>query len=233
MTGNGKMYYSPGKVRDEINAGGQSMVMISRLDQNKAWMLIGNGMYVESNPQEGTDQAPSYRLVSREEIGAETVDGIQATKYKSVYESKDGKFGGFTWYTDDNIAVKGFLISETNGEKQRLKFQLTNLQRGDQDDSLFELPAGARPMDMGAMMGLSGKDAEAMQRQMEEIQAAQGEQGNQATPSAEQEGEQDDGGFVGEVADEATEAAKDETEQQTVDEVRNQVRKGIGKLFGR
>ncbi len=232
-TGKTRVFYAPGKIRDEMDmGGGQQMVMIRRMDINKFWTLMGQGMYMEVDPekaQQGSEQAPQYELVSRERIGRETVNGISTTKYKSVYKSAEGKFGGFTWFTDDNIAVKGFMIHESEGEKQRLKFEFTSLERGSQDDSLFELPPGAKPFNMGAMMGMSQADIQAMQNQ---VGAAQSN-GSASAGQPQESSEAADGGFVGEVAQEAEETAKDSAKQETMNEVRDSVRKGIGKLFGR
>jgi hypothetical protein len=149
-----RIFYQPGMVRDEVNVGGQRMVTIHRFDLNKVWMIMGEGMYMESEPDQGSQQAPEFKLISREIIGPETVNGMKTTKYKSIYETKDGKFGGFTWYTDDNIAVKGFLVHQTKGEKQRVKFELMNLERGAQPDSLFEIPKGYQKFNMGGMPGM-------------------------------------------------------------------------------
>lgn len=154
MTVDTRIFYQPGMVRDELEVGGQGMVTIHRFDLNKIWMIMGPGMYMETQPDQDNQQMAEFKLVSREIIGPETVNGMETTKYKSVYETKDGKFGGFTWYTDDNIAVKGFLVHQTKGEKQRVKFELRNLQRGDQPDSLFEIPAGYQKLNMGGMPGM-------------------------------------------------------------------------------
>ena len=64
---------------------------------------------------------------------------------------------GLTWFTNDNIAIKGFIVSESKGEKQRIKWTMTNVQRGEQPDALFELPPGAKPMaGMGGLMNMIG-----------------------------------------------------------------------------
>jgi hypothetical protein len=156
MTASTRIFYQPGKVRDEMNMDGQKMIMIRRFDMNKLWMIMGQGMYMDIDPEGGSQQAPNYRLLSREVIGPETVNGIETTKYKSIYESRDGKFGGFTWFTDDNIAVKGFLVHQTKGEKQRVKFEFTSLNRGPQADSLFEIPPGYRSFNMGGIPNMGG-----------------------------------------------------------------------------
>ena len=240
-TGKTRVYYEPGKIRDEMDmGGGQQMVMIRRMDINKFWTLMGQGMYMEVDPekaQQGSEQAPQYELVSRERIGSETVNGISTTKYKSVYKSADGKFGGFTWFTDDNIAVKAFMIHESKGEKQRLKFEFTNLERGSQDDSLFELPPGAKPFNMGTMMSMSPEQMQQMQQMQNQAGAQQSNAASAGQVAVPSQGQSDsqaaDGGFVGEVAQEAEETAKDSAKQETMNEVRDSVRKGIGKLFGR
>ena len=153
---NSQVYYKPGMVRDVTNMGGMEMVTIQRYDEGKVWILMGQGMYMESEIGEA-EQAPEYKLIERTVVGKETINGMETTKYKTIYEGPDGRFGGFTWFTDDNIAVKGFIVSETKGEKQRLQWTMTNVQRGAQPAALFELPPGARPMGgMGGLMDMMG-----------------------------------------------------------------------------
>ncbi len=52
------------------------------------------------------------------------------------------------------------MISDEGGRKQRIMFELQNIQIADQDDALFEIPAGSRKLDMGGlgnmMKGMSG-----------------------------------------------------------------------------
>ena len=158
MTVDTRVYYKPGKVRDEMTVGGQKMITIHRFDLEKIWMIMGPGIYMETAVGQGGPQTPEFTLISREIVGSETVNGMKTTKYKSVYETKDGKFGGFTWYTDDNIAVKGFLIHHSKGDKQRIKFELKNLERKEQPDSLFEVPKGAQKFNMGGMPGMPNMD---------------------------------------------------------------------------
>jgi hypothetical protein len=151
-----QVYYQPGMVRDSMDMGGMEMVTIQRYDQGKVWVLMGQGMYMEKEIGQA-EQAPEYKLIERTFEGTEMVDGVETKKYKTIYEGPDGRFGGLTWFTDDNIAIKGFIVSESNGEKQRLKWTMTNVQRGDQPDALFELPAGAKPMTgLGGLMNMMG-----------------------------------------------------------------------------
>jgi len=232
MKADTRIHYQPGMVRDEMNMGGQQMVTIRRFDLNKVWILMGQGMYMEQDPNEGSEQAPDYKLISREIVGRETVNGMDTTKYKSVYESKDGKFGGFTWFTDDNIAVKGFMISETKGAKERVKFEITNLERGSQSAALFEIPAGYQKFDMGNLAGM-GNMGQMQQQQKTQPYGGMPQQQQQMPQQAGQDTANEEGGFVEEVAEEATEEAKDSASDEIVKGIGDGVKKGFGKLFGR
>ena len=228
MNVNTKIFYTPGKLRDEMSMGGQEMVMIRRFDLNKLWMIMGQGMYMEIDPNGGSEQAQQYKLISREVIGPETVNGMQTTKYKSVYESKDGKFGGFTWFTDDNIAVKAFMIHETKGEKQRIKFEITDLRRGSQSDAMFEIPAGYQQFNMGGFGGMpnpggmSGAGAYGSPQQQPTYSTSA-----QAPAGANQPG------ITNEVADAAVEGAEEAAVEETKKGVKDSVSKGIRSLFGK
>jgi hypothetical protein len=219
MTAKSRVFYQPGMVRDEMNIGGQQMVMIRRFDLNKFWMIMTQGMYMESDADQESEQNPNYKLVSRDVIGKETVNGIETTKYKSVYESDDGKFGGFTWYTDDNIAVKAFLIHESKGEKQRFKYEMSNLQRDAQSDELFEIPAGYQKFNMGGFGNMAGSA-------VPPASSSDAATPTSAVPASKPPAK--DSGFAGEVADEAQDTAQQETKR----EVRDSVRRGIRDLFG-
>jgi hypothetical protein len=224
---NSKVFYESGRVRDEANMGGMQMTTIQRFDEGKVWVLMGQGMYMETAVGE-SDQAPDYELLERSVEGTEVINGMNTTKYKTVYEGKDGRFGGFTWFTDDNIAVKGFMVSETKGEKQRIKWIMSNVQVGDQPDSLFDLPAGARKMNMGGMMGMgSAMPGSTAQDQRAPAPASSG------APPASTGNPNADPTFAEEVASEAAKTAEDTTKEETQNAVRDSVRKGIGKLFGR
>jgi hypothetical protein len=173
-----RVNFQPGMVRDEADAGGMPMITIQRFDKGKVWVLMGQNMYMETEIGEA-EQAPDYTLVERTMEGTEVINGEETTKYKTIYEGPEGRFAGFTWFTKDNIAVKGFIVSETQGEKQRLKWTMTDVQRGEQPDELFELPPGAQKfagmehvMDMmrggGAQGAPQTEDAEGQPANMED-----------------------------------------------------------------
>jgi hypothetical protein len=230
------LYYQPGMVRDEADMGGMQMVTIQRYDEGKVWVLMSPTMYMESDIGQ-SEQAPEYKLIERSVVGTETVNGMQTTKYKTIYEGPDGRFGGFTWFTEDNIAVKGFMVSETKGEKQRIKWTMTNVKRGDQPDALFELPAGAKPMGgmggLSSMMGNMGGDSAPGMPTGTAAPATSAPSKTAAEPADKPTEQDQDPNMAEEMAAEAAETAKQTTKQETNNAVRESVSKGLRGLFGR
>jgi hypothetical protein len=143
-----KVYSAGGKERSEIEMGGMQGVMILRPDKKIGWMLIpAQKMYMELDFAQARERtgAPADEDVEITEVGKETVEGVQTTKYKMV--TADKMYGGFMWFTDDGIPIKMDLLPrEDTKKKSRITMTLRNLHVGDQDDALFELPAGYSKM---------------------------------------------------------------------------------------
>jgi len=153
----GKVYSSLGKERMETDMGGMRSVMILRRDKQIGWMLMPmQKMYQEldfAKAQKQSGAAPADQ-VEITEVGSESVEGFDATKYKLVM--KDGSAGGFIWITQQGIAVKMDMLSKSGRDKTRITMTLKNLSIGSQDAQLFELPADYSAMSrMGGLGSLS------------------------------------------------------------------------------
>jgi hypothetical protein len=162
------LFYQRGKLREELNVGGEDMVVISRHDLGKLWVVMPQGFYLESDIESPNDQVQSFTLVEHERIGRETVNGIDTTKYRTVWMTDDGRFGGFSWVTDDAIAVKADLKSEFEGEDYRIRFEMTELERVSHADALFEVPEGYSSMNIPSLRGLFGGDSDESDTSSEE-----------------------------------------------------------------
>jgi hypothetical protein len=149
-------YQKGGKLREEMTVAGQAMVVIARHDLGKLWMVMPQGFYMETDIDAPNEQVKSFKLVEHDEIGSETVNGIATTKYKTTWETDDGRFGGYSWVTDDAIAVKADLTSEHDGERHRIRYEMTSLERVSHPDSLFEVPQGYSSMNVPGLRGLFG-----------------------------------------------------------------------------
>ncbi len=211
-----KIYFDGGNLRDEIELGGQQLVYIARADADTIRMLMpANNIYMEVPYGESSDQVQEFRLVEHELVGQETVNGMDTTKYRVIYESNDGRYGGFTWFDEHNIAVRSFMATEHNGERTQINYELTNLEVGPVDAGLFELPAGAQKLDMSGVLG----GAAAFGGGRSGSDGAQGE----AVPP----------GVVDEMLDAAQQGAQDAAVDETRRGAEDAVRRGIRGIFGR
>ncbi|MGH8178903.1 MAG: DUF4412 domain-containing protein [Steroidobacter sp.] len=156
----GKVYSAKDRERTETQMQGMQSVMIVRRDKQLGWMLMPmQKMYQEvdfAKAQQQSGAAPDDQ-VEITEVGAETVEGHASTKYKMMM--KDGSAGGFIWMTADGIPVKMDLLSKSGRDKSRITMTLRNVQIGEQDPQLFEIPAGYTAMPsfgFGKGKGLGG-----------------------------------------------------------------------------
>jgi hypothetical protein len=163
MAQTGKIYASAGKERRESVMEGMTMINIRREDLGKLWILMpSEQMYMEiATGQENTsDMAatnPADYDVQMTEVGPELLDGVETVKQKVIMTSADGsKMGGFWWISAEGIPIKMDMIAIDEGDKMRLKQQLSNLAPGEPDPSLFEIPAGYQLLSMPFGMGVPG-----------------------------------------------------------------------------
>jgi hypothetical protein len=156
-TFDGKVYYTKDKERLETNMQGMQSVMILRRDQQLGWMLMpAQRMYQKLDLARAQQQSGSQSAdtVTIEQVGADSIEGHEATKYKMLM--KDGSGGGFIWITQDGIPVKMDFLGKNGREKTRMTVTLTNLTIGAQDPALFEPPADYKAMPSFPGFGKSG-----------------------------------------------------------------------------
>lgn len=147
------IYYRPGMLREEMTVEGEDMVTIQRHDLGKVWLLMPQGMYMETGLDEVNEQVKSFRLVEHERVGTEPVNGIDTTRYQTVWETDEGRFAGSSWVTDDGITVKAILTSESDEGRHRMDFEITELQRAEQPEARFELPEGYVELNLSNLIG--------------------------------------------------------------------------------
>jgi len=156
-----RVYSTPTMERREMNQGGVSMIMITRLDKKVIWNLMPEDkMYMEMAMKESSDKADmSAYKIEQTPLGQETLDGQSMNKSKIIMTHSSGsKMGGFMWTTRDGILAKIDAIAVDKGSKDRFKMTQTNIKVGKQPADLFEIPKGFQSMDMGGMLkGMMGR----------------------------------------------------------------------------
>ena len=132
------------------------------------------------------------------------------------------------------------MIHETKGEKQRLKFEITDLRRGNQSDTMFEIPAGYQQFNMGSspgpkipglgVMAIPGVTANPAAKTSS---GAGGSQPASTGTSAEVPAGTEESGIADEIAGAAVDGAEEAAVEETKKGVKDSVSKGIRSLFGK
>lgn len=128
------------KIRQEINADGETSVTILRLDKKVSWTLLPEKQYMEISLPFDPNQPNKDVEYTETTIGSETVNGYACKVIQYTY--KDKKLGVLTqWFSESlGFAVK----TQTKNFKGKITgtVEYKNIKQGAQPDSLFEIPAG-------------------------------------------------------------------------------------------
>ncbi len=156
----GRIYAIPGRQRHEQVMSGLSPVAILRGDQRLAWLLLPDlKIYTDFRfPAAVTEIGDRSQLGTP--LGAETVGGQRATKYKIEHHGSDGSaLNGFVWLTADGIPMRlTGTYTSTHGKPIDATLELSNLKLGPQPAALFELPQGMQKLPPEALEPLLGKN---------------------------------------------------------------------------
>ena len=158
----GKMYFSKGKMRMDMDAQGHTMSIISDGPAKTSYMIMPEQhMYMEmraDNPmmRRGT-KAPEVKQftdnpcvnepdVSCKKMTEETVNGRRCDKWEFISKG-DNSANRMVWI-DQKTHMP---IRVVGADGNTIDFK--NFKEGPQDASLFEVPDGFQKMDIGSMMG--------------------------------------------------------------------------------
>jgi hypothetical protein len=151
-----RVFVAPDMKRMEMH----DSIQIIRFDKGVMWVLMPKQrMYMENPIPAGSGGSSNLKYLEKEKLGKETVNGISATKYRTVAEDPQGnRLEGMSWLTDDGILVKNDMQLKGEGRTMQVKIEISDLKVGKQDPSLFEVPKGFNKFAMPAGMpgGLPG-----------------------------------------------------------------------------
>jgi Domain of unknown function (DUF4412) len=162
----GKMYVGAGHMRMNANSGGHETAMITTfatktvdvlMPQQKMYMehkagdVPGRGSgssTVDVKPVDPNHPCENMPDVTCKKIGAETVGGRTCDHWELT--DKQGKVTNF--WIDQKLRFPIKIVAEDS------TMTLTNIQEGEPDASLFQIPADFHKIDMGGMMpqGMGG-----------------------------------------------------------------------------
>jgi hypothetical protein len=145
-----KVFVAPGMKRMEMH----DSIQIIRFDKGVMWVLMPKQrMFMENPIPASGGSSDNLKYLEKKKLGKETVNGIAATKYKTVAQDPQGnRLEGFSWLTDDGILVKNDMQLKSEGRTMQVKTEISDLKVGKQDPSLFEVPGGFNKFAMPAGM---------------------------------------------------------------------------------
>jgi hypothetical protein len=153
-----KIFFKDGKMRMEGTQGHKSINII-RPDKKVIWMLMLDSKTYMEIPFDISKQDIQSKLrdpnikTDKEFIANEVVDKHPAKKYH-VTITTDGKKekSGYIWEATD---LSNFVV-KYQSEDKKMTTVWKNIKTGSVTDSVFELPAGYKKMDMPAIPGIGG-----------------------------------------------------------------------------
>jgi hypothetical protein len=166
----GRVWRTPTALRHEMTNPRGSTV-IARLDRKVAWLLVPEqklaielglenfGLPAELLTGAGLKQTP---------VGQETVAGQRTTKVlveRAPGASGNGSFSGHVWTTAQGIVMKIVGSGANQGRAGNVNIGFSDVKVGQQNPSLFELPAGYR------RLALVGVDFESLMAGLEQFKA--------------------------------------------------------------
>ncbi len=152
-----KVYHHAGQERREFQVAGVPQILIMRPKEKRVVYLLplmNIGMELTLGEGDSLPDLRHFASLKPKRHGREEIGGLSTTKY-DVERLKAEKPYTFTlWLTDDGIPVQA-QASDTRGNYSLLQ---SNIRRGPQDPSLFEVPEGINltPVDADALRGLFG-----------------------------------------------------------------------------
>ena len=146
-----KLNFTDTKWRVESNFMGNQTVSIIRTDKNVSWVLMpSQKMFMENKIDNTQRVAAAGKQVpgemKREKIGRENINGINCDKFMITYKDKKGTSSIFLWLSNEGIPMKS---AAADGSWSN---EMSNVKKGPQSASLFEIPAGYKKMAMPAGM---------------------------------------------------------------------------------
>lgn len=157
-----QLYWTPDKVRTETDFQGMTVTNIVRKDLGVMW-IVNAAMpqcLEQSLDQIDADMgvSPGDALeagdVDYEELGQETIGGIETTRYRVISREAGQVHRAMFWVTAQNIPLKMQVEPGGEGGDQPVTMTLEDLKIGPVDPSLFESPGQCMRMPAAPGLGL-------------------------------------------------------------------------------
>lgn len=148
----GKIYFKADRFRVDMKDP-MEMIVITRIDKKVIWSIMPDEkMYMEMPFDPKNKPMVDEKIegeIERKYIGDETIDGHPTKKYLVTFKIDNQIEKIYQWWaTDINLAIKSAAVDGS------WVHEFKDIKIGPQPDSLFELPAGYKKMEIPAGMGV-------------------------------------------------------------------------------
>ena len=144
----GKIYVKENKVRNEVQAGGQTSIHILRPDKKVVWIIMPQQKAYVEMPITHTAQQKMLPLTEDQKakmkkVGTETINGYACDKYETTMSHQGKPMKVFTWVaTELGVPIK--IVSEDGSFSMEYK----DIKPGQVADSLFDVPQDYKKMQL-------------------------------------------------------------------------------------
>jgi hypothetical protein len=144
----GKVYVKGDKMRNEIQAQGQTIINIMRPDKKVVWIIMPQQKAYMEMPITQETQQKMMTLTEKQKakmkkVGTETVEGYTCDKYETTMDHQGKSTTMYTWIaTDLGMPIK--VVSQDGSFSTEFK----DIKPGEMADTLFEAPQGYQKMKM-------------------------------------------------------------------------------------
>jgi hypothetical protein len=144
----GKVYVKGDKMRNEIQAQGQTIINIMRPDKKVVWIIMPQQKAYMEMPITQETQQKMMTLTEKQKakmkkVGTETIEGYTCNKYETTMDLQGKSTTMYTWIaTDLGMPIK--VVSQDGSFSTEFK----DIKPGEMADSLFEAPQGYQKMKM-------------------------------------------------------------------------------------
>jgi len=148
----GKIYVKDSKVRNEVQAAGQTGIHILRPDKKVVWIIMPQQkaymeMPISQEAQQKMMPLTEDQKAKMKKVGTETINGYACDKYETTMSHQGKSMKVFSWVaTDLGLPIK--IVSEDGSFSMEYK----DIKTGEVADSLFEVPQGYQKMKMPSAM---------------------------------------------------------------------------------
>jgi hypothetical protein len=136
------IYVSGDKERQDASMGGSVVTTIIRRDKGVAWLLIPSKKQYQELTLDAADFASiqhGFSELKKRVVGKEPLDGQQTLK--NTYSDASGREVALSWVTNNGVVVKSEIFEDPLNGNPKATISLKNLQFGQQNQSLFDIPS--------------------------------------------------------------------------------------------